>query len=223
MIVSVVALTAVTSVAQAATSVSSTSPSDPRIAPLAAQLRSGPLAVDPDLRWVFSPAQERAVIRTLGRAVVPFHVALVPQLSEDPSGGDPERIDSELHHALGRPGIYLALDGEGDGSIRSYDVNRDGTFDIELPDAPANDPHVGATTARQIQAVVRKAATLPVGHSDDTDLDQHLLAISPASYAAHTTPAATRLLRALGIGLALGLALCLPAQWVTRRRHPGPR
>ncbi|UQT57027.1 hypothetical protein M4V62_19030 [Streptomyces durmitorensis] len=101
----------------------------------------GPVYSDPESPHVLDPAQRRE----LGERIAkfdrgPVFVALVPQLTEDESGGEPELFVEAVRQKMGAKGdhgVYVVADPLG-GSIDvvTYDVRIDANLvAFELPDS----------------------------------------------------------------------------------------
>ncbi|MEV5979849.1 hypothetical protein [Streptomyces sp. NPDC052114] len=71
----------------------------------------------------------------------PVHVALVPQTTEDESGGDPDAFADTLHRELGKSGVYVVADPlSGDIDVVTYGVRIDANrVAFDLPDGIAYD------------------------------------------------------------------------------------
>lgn len=103
--------------------------SSPRLDRLIATLRREPLAVDPELEWIFDAPTRARLLRTLERSPVPAFVAVLPLLEEDESGGDGERVIAALQRGVGRPGVYVVSDERGRFELASVGVRRS----LEIP------------------------------------------------------------------------------------------
>jgi hypothetical protein len=104
-------------------------PSTARLDRLAAVLRRQPLAVDPELDWMFDAATRRSLERSLGGARVPVLVAALPLLEEDESGGDSRRVLRTLQARVARDGVYVVVDSRGWMDLASVGV----PLDLSIP------------------------------------------------------------------------------------------
>jgi hypothetical protein len=104
-------------------------PSTARLDRLAAVLRREPLAVDPEVDWMFDAAEHRALERALRGARVPVLVAALPMVDEDESGGDSERILRTLQQRVGRKALYVVVDQRGRMDLASVGV----PLDLSIP------------------------------------------------------------------------------------------
>ncbi|HYI17857.1 MAG TPA: hypothetical protein VD836_04065 [Solirubrobacteraceae bacterium] len=140
-----------------------------RLDVLAAQLRERPLAIDSELAWFFTPAEQRRLVRTLRRSPVDFRVAVLPQVEEDESGGDGQRIVASLYQRLRRrPGIYLVVDEHGYLDVGIYSVPRDVfvPFEDKLP--PTGHPgRPGGEVAERLERIAADVAAAPPGQTTD--------------------------------------------------------
>lgn len=131
---------------------------------LAAMLRERPLAIDPELGWLFDAREERRILRALEGSPVPIFAAAVPQIEEDESGGDPDRIAAELHRRLGRPGLYVLIDARGDLETLAFDVPRSGAQGYNLRgEFPPENERGPAFTAARVEELVDRVVALPPG------------------------------------------------------------
>jgi hypothetical protein len=104
-------------------------PATPRLDRLAAVLRRQPLAVDPELDFMFDAATRRSLERSLGAVRVPVFVAALPLLDEDESGGDSRRVLRTLQEGVGRDGVYVVVDARGWMDLASVGV----PLDLSIP------------------------------------------------------------------------------------------
>ncbi len=149
-----------------------------RLDVLVAQLREQPLAIDSELSWYFEAAQQRRLERALRRSPVAIHVALVPQVEDDESGGDGSRIVVSLHRRLARPGLYVVVDDRGYFDVGSWAVPRelDIPFDLRVP--PSGDENTRAGVLRRLSQLISDAATAPPGEMTD-DPEPYLRPLEP--------------------------------------------
>jgi len=138
-----------------------------RLDVLGEQLRERPLAIDSELAWFFDAAQERRLVRTLRRSPVDFHVALVPQVEDDESGGDGHRIGAFLQRRLGRPGIYIVVDEHGSFDVGSYAVPREVSIPFELKSTPSVRARVPDSVLERLQRIAADVAAAPRGETTD--------------------------------------------------------
>jgi hypothetical protein len=138
-----------------------------RLDVLAQTLREQPLAIDSELAWFFDAAQERRLVRTLRRSPVAFHVAVLPQIEDDESGGDGARIVIGLHRRLRRPGVYLVVDEQGYFDIGSYAVPREVSFPFDLRVPPTGRGLGTGGVVERVQQLVAAVAAAPPGHTTD--------------------------------------------------------
>lgn len=138
-----------------------------RLDALADQLGERPLAVDPELSWFLSRAEEARLVRALEQSPVAFHVALLPQFEDDESGGDGARIAVALHQRLRRPGLYLVIDQHGYLQARAYAVPRriTATYDLERP--PVRLELGAGEVIGRVERLVTKVAEAPPGTTTD--------------------------------------------------------
>ncbi|MEV0404795.1 hypothetical protein [Actinoallomurus sp. NPDC050550] len=91
---------------------------------IAAALRRSPVYVDPSLASAV-PHPER-LVDAIRRAPMPVFAVIVPLV---PGGTwpDSDHLADDVHHRLGRDGVYLTLDAESPDRIRGYEygVDRD--------------------------------------------------------------------------------------------------
>lgn len=160
-----------------------------RLDALVMQLRERPLAIDPELSWFLDRAEEARLRRVLKDSPVPFHVALVPQLEDDESGGQGDRIAVTLHRRLGRPGIYLVIDQRGYFEARAYAVPR--RVEVTYLDGPpVGDKLTADAIVDRVDLLVRQVATAPAGQTTD-DLPLRRLRGYKEPYAPASGPAGT--------------------------------
>lgn len=164
-------------VAPLATTVAAAEDGGNRLDRLAAELRRSPLAVDPELDWAVDPAARRRVLAGLRDAPAPMVVAVLPLITQDESGGDPERAALGLQRRLGRDAIYVVVDQRGaiEVSNRGVRLALEVPFDLRYPpldrrspEAKAADPGPTgiATVPSRLAAVVaevRRAEPGPPG------------------------------------------------------------
>jgi len=149
-----------------------------RLDVLEQRLREQPLAIDSELSWYFDAAQERRLERALRRSPVDIHVALVPQLEDDESGGDGSRIAVSLHRRLGRPGIYVVVDEDGYFDVGSWAVPREVSIPFELKVPPGGGGNTRASVVRRLQQLISDAAAAPPGETTD-DPEPYLRPLEP--------------------------------------------
>ncbi len=147
-----------------------------RLDALAVTLRDRPLAVDPELSWLLDARQERRILRALRGSPVPVFAAVVPQLETDESGGDPDRIATELHRRLGRPGLYVLIDERGTLETTAFDVPRGDARSYELTPYPPERERSPSFTAVRVERLVDRLASLPAG---TTNQDRELRELEP--------------------------------------------
>lgn len=102
---------------------------------------SGPVYSDPESPHVLDSAQQRELsdwARDFGRG--PVFVAIVPQLTEDESGGEPELFVEAVRQKIGEKGdhgVYVVADPlGGDIDVVTYDVRIDANLvAFDLPDS----------------------------------------------------------------------------------------
>lgn len=145
----------------------------PRLDALAAQLRDSPLAVDDDVGYLLSTAERRRLVADLRDSPVPFHVALLPALDEDESGGDQARQLDGLFTRLRKPGVYLAVDERGGIEVGSDRVPRELAYDYDLAyggsSLDEDEPPAAETVAQRIREFVRVTAAAPPGEATPFD------------------------------------------------------
>ena len=139
-----------------------------RLDALAVQLRDGPVAVDPEMSWFFTRADDARLERTLRRSPLDVYVAVLALLDADESGGDGERVAVGLHRRLQRPGLYLVVDEAGYIDARAYSVPRQVSlgYGIKPPPCCTEDPDVGEISGRVMQ-IVGDIADNPPGDTTD--------------------------------------------------------
>lgn len=164
-------------VAPLATTVAAAEDGGDRLDRLAAELRRSPLAVDPELDWAFDAAARRRMLAELRDAPAPVVVAVLPLITQDESGGDPERATLGLQRRLGRDAIYVVVDQRGaiEVSNRGVRLALEIPFDLRYPpldrrssEARAADPGPTGTATvpprlAAVVAAVRRAAPGPPG------------------------------------------------------------
>lgn len=164
-------------VAPLATTVAAAEDGGNRLDRLAAELRRSPLAVDPELDWAFDPAARRRMLAGLRDAPAPVVVAVLPLITQDESGGDPERAALGLQRRLGRDAIYVVVDQRGaiEVSNRGVRLALEIPFDLRYPpldrrspEARATDPGPAGTATvpsrlAAVVAAVRRAQPGPPG------------------------------------------------------------
>jgi len=138
-----------------------------RLDVLAQELRERPLAIDSELAWFFTAAEERRLVRTLRRSPVDFHVALLPQMGDDESGGDGQRIVASLHGRLRRPGVYLVIDQHGFLDVGLYAVPREAFVPFELKVPPRGPRARSREVMERVQRIVADVAAAPPGETTD--------------------------------------------------------
>lgn len=149
-----------------------------RLDVLAEQLRERPLAIDAELAWFFDAVQERRIVRTLRRSPVAFYVALLPQIEDDESGGDGDRIVVSLHRRLRRPGMYVVVDEQGLFDVGSYAVPREARVPFDLRVPPSRDGSKPDAVVRRLQRLVADVAAAPRGETTD-DPEPYLRPLEP--------------------------------------------
>ena len=149
-----------------------------RLDVLAGQLRERPLAIDSELAWFFDAAEERRIVRVLRRSPVDFHVALLPQLEDDESGGDGARIVVALHRRLGRPGVYVVIDEEGVFDVGSWAVPREVSVPFDLRVPPTSEAAKPGAVVERLQRLVADVAAAPRGQTTD-DPEPYLRPLEP--------------------------------------------
>lgn len=190
----------------------------PRLAALAAGLREAPLAVDPDVAWLLPTADRRAVDLTLKGAQVPFHVALLPSLSEDESGGDGRRAAAALARAVGDPGVYLVIDADGGFDAVAVRAPRELGFRFEdHVVAPGYGSVPALRIPQRLAALVRQVDEAPPGRTSTGA--EYLTPVRPVHYRADRTPSvASDLAVAAILGALAGTIVGWPLRLVARRR-----
>ncbi len=138
-----------------------------RLDDLAQQLRERPLAIDADLLWFFSSAEEVRLVRALRRSPVDFHVALVPEFEDDESGGDGNRIVASLHQRLGRPGVYLVIDQHGYFSAGTWAIPREIRVSNSLAFPSSSEARTAAGAVKRVRDLVAEVAAAPRGRTTD--------------------------------------------------------
>lgn len=136
-----------------------------RLDALARELRERPLAVDTELSWVLDRADEDRLVRLLAGSEVDFHVALLPQLEADESGGDGGRIAAALQRRLKRPGIYLVIDQHGAFRTLAHEVPRRLGF-LHLA-RPRADLDLSRDVVGRVAQLVAEVAAAPAGETSD--------------------------------------------------------
>ena len=145
-----------------------------RLDDLAEQLRERPLAIDTDLLWYFSSAEEARLVRTLRRSPVDFHVALVAQFEDDESGGDGDRIVTSLHQRLRRPGVYLVIDEHGYFSAGAWAIPREIHVSNRLELPRSSEDRTPAGVVRRVRDLVAEVAAAPRGRNGRTTDEPYL-------------------------------------------------
>lgn len=113
-------------------------------------LREPGVWVDADLAWLVSPAAARRLDREIDRAHVPVRVAVLPQLAVDESRGDRRAIARALIRRVGRDGLYVLVDQDGDVAYAARRLPFD-TAKRSFPDAGGRGD---ATLAEALAALV---------------------------------------------------------------------
>lgn len=131
-----------------------------RVGRITDSLRQSPVFVDPDVSYLLGASDRAALTRQIQAAGVPVHLAVVPLLSEDESGGDADRLASLLHRRLGRNGIYLIADQYGILDSVAYQVPRDTTLGYQR----ASDD---TSLARKLHDVIDRFAHAPKAAPSD--------------------------------------------------------
>jgi len=150
-----------------------------RLDVLAQELREQPLAIDSELSWFFDAAQRRRLVRTLRGSPVDVHVALLPLVQDDESGGDGDRVVVALHRRLRRPGVYLVIDEQGYFDVGSYAVPREQVsvpFDLRVPRDSGRLRPDGVVA--RVQRLVADVAQAPPGETTD-DPEPYLRPLEP--------------------------------------------
>lgn len=143
-----------------------------RLDTLAAQLRTSPLALDEDVAWLVPPKQREALVGDLRASEVPYHVAVLPELDQDESGGDSARILRGLYKRLHRPGIYLEVNERGAFDEASAGVPRDLRFPLSLAlgDGKADEgPDASTTVVKRLRRFVALSDRAPAGPAKPFD------------------------------------------------------
>jgi len=84
-----------------------------RLDDAARALREPGVWVHRDLSWLLSPAQARRLERAIDRAGIPLRVALLPQVENDESRGDPRAIARAIVGRVSSDGLYVLVDQDG--------------------------------------------------------------------------------------------------------------
>lgn len=202
-----------------------------RVDRVAAGLRQAPVYTDPESPNPLDAAGLAGLERRIAAFTPgPVRIAVVPQLSDDESGGDSEVFVTALHQRLGKDGVYVIADPMT-GIIDAFDYGlrlKDG-FSYSLPTAISyDDPSDTAADHRLGERLdqlmtyfdgVPKADTPAQGPDRPAPpVDDNRL---PGLYHGDFWPGL--LVGALGAGLLLGLtALCWVTGAVVRRRRHAP-
>lgn len=103
-----------------------------RLDRIAAALRRSPVFVDPDVSYLLDARDRAALGKQIGAAGIPIYLVGVPLLREDESGGEADYFTYLLQRRLGRPGVYLVADQNGDLDWTSYQVPRKTSLDFGI-------------------------------------------------------------------------------------------
>lgn len=114
-------------------------PSTARIDRVVRQLRRGPLAIDPELRWMLDDRTEERVRRMLADSDVPVLVAVLPSEDEDESGGDTRRVLQSLQRGVGKDAVYVTVDQRGRFDLASLGIDRSLEISYSLLLPPRDD------------------------------------------------------------------------------------
>ncbi|MEU7584640.1 hypothetical protein AB0B50_44520 [Streptomyces sp. NPDC041068] len=161
----------------------------------------------------------------------PVYVALVPQVTEDESGGDPEVFADALHRGLGKAGVYVVADPlSGDIDVVTHGVRIDANrVAFDLPDGISYDDAESRSDDHRLGERLGKLLTF-LDDAPRTDAPETSSIGSDAPDAAEDT-ALPRLfstdfwpgLMVGAIGAVLVFALVAAVLGILRRTVPGLR
>ena len=126
--------------------------------------RASPLYVDPDMAWLFTPAQVKQLTAALTASPTPVYVVAVPlSLDEDYADYESYFLD-QLHERTRRDGTYLIVGPAGSVFDAEYQVPRDISLPFATEDGPAamtTPAQVAASTPGRLLSLVKLVEASP--------------------------------------------------------------
>jgi hypothetical protein len=126
--------------------------------------RASPLYVDPDMAWLFTPAQVKQLTAALKASPTPVYVVAVPlSLDEDYADYESYFLD-QLHERTRRDGTYLIVGPAGSVFDAEYQVPRDISLPFATEDGPAamtTPAQVAASTPGRLLSLVKLVEASP--------------------------------------------------------------
>ncbi|MGP3973286.1 hypothetical protein ACTWQF_04455 [Streptomyces sp. 8N114] len=96
---------------------------------IAEGLRKSPVYVDPSYRQAFPADQQRRLAKKIKASGIPVRVVVVPFISGDAWGGEPDKMVDVVRDRLGeskqREAVYMTL-SKSEGFLNGYEFPRDG-------------------------------------------------------------------------------------------------
>lgn len=125
---------------------------------------ANPLYIDPDMAWMFTPAQVKQITTALRKSPVATYVIAVPlDIDEDESDYQSYFLD-QLYARTHRNGAYLIVGPSGEILDAEYQVPRDISLPIDTELGPASmttPAQIAASTPARIMSLVTDIATSP--------------------------------------------------------------
>ncbi|MCL2582195.1 MAG: hypothetical protein FWE35_07045 [Streptosporangiales bacterium] len=134
------------------------------IAAVARGLSSSPLYVDPDMRWMFTAAQEKRISAALRSSPVPVYVMAVPLSTDDDSPDYVGYSDDQLYHRTHRDGVYLTVGPEGDIYDAEYQVPRNIYLSVDTEQEPLSllqPAQVASSVPGRMEKLISAVAAAP--------------------------------------------------------------
>ncbi|MBO0803883.1 MAG: hypothetical protein J2P25_12515 [Nocardiopsaceae bacterium] len=124
-----------------------------------------PLYIDPDMAWMFTPAQVKKITTALRKSPVATYVIAVPfNIDEDDDPDYQSYFLDQLHARTHRNGAYLIIGPSGDISDAEYQVPRDISLPIDTetgPDTMTTPAKIAASTPARVISLITDIGTSP--------------------------------------------------------------
>ncbi|WP_327392735.1 hypothetical protein OG533_23015 [Streptomyces sp. NBC_01186] len=92
-------------------------------------LRKSPVYVDPSYEQGLPPSQQRKLAQRIEKSGIPIRIVLVPLISGDSWGGDPDKMADVVRDRLGespkREAVYMSISKSGDDFLSAREYPRD--------------------------------------------------------------------------------------------------
>ncbi|MFE9386212.1 hypothetical protein ACFYMO_23790 [Streptomyces sp. NPDC007025] len=99
---------------------------------IADALRTSPVYVDPAYRSAFPPDEQRRLAARIKKSGLPVRVVVVPLISGDAWGGDPEKMVDVVRYRMAegarKKAVYMTL-STNEGFLDGYEFPRDGRYE----------------------------------------------------------------------------------------------